>query len=62
MTEHTVALERAPDFSEDQVRARLDRVYRLLLEIARRGETADGVEAVRPKPSAGADHHTPADG
>jgi hypothetical protein len=62
MTEYTVALDRAQDVSEDEVKARLGRVYRLLMEIARRGETADGVEVASPKPSAVGDQHVWGDG
>jgi hypothetical protein len=62
MSEHTVTLDRAPGVSEDEVKARLGRVYRLLIEIARRGETADGVEVASPKPSAVGDQHVWGDG
>jgi hypothetical protein len=48
--------------SEDELKARLSRVYRLLMEIAKRGETADDVEVGSPKPSAGGDQHLWGDG
>jgi hypothetical protein len=60
MTEYDVTLECTPDLSDGEVKARLSRIYRLLLEIARRRETADGVEAANPEPSAGVDQHVQA--
>jgi hypothetical protein len=59
-TEYAVTLKRTPGISDGEVKARLSRIYRLLLEIARREETADAVEAANPEPSASADQHVQA--
>lgn len=52
MPEYIVTLKRSPGLSNAELRARLGRVYRLLLEIARRKETADGDDPGREAPSA----------
>jgi len=52
MSEYAITLARSPGLSDGEARARLNRVFRLLLEIAARKEASDGGEATDLEPSA----------
>ena len=52
MSEYSITLERSPGLSDGEIRARLSRVYRLLLQLAEKRATADGDSPGREAPSA----------
>ena len=60
MAVDTITIKRSPDLTGAEVRARIGRVYTLLLDLARREEerqTTDGAETSNREPPATGDAH-----